>query len=328
MKNKNVYLEPMTIKNNSYCVNLIDNLGLLGFQCKSTKAFWKKEILHKLFNNIFIFSWLEDLVAQPSWIVSTKVFFQTIIKLLLLKMMFNKVIWIRHNYYPHQLSNSHVISKYYHLILVYILEKCSSFKLAHSDAFCTRNPDFLYLPHPIYPCENPNHDIERPTPFLIFGRLMRYKGVLELLEVWPSHLPLAIKGKPEDSEYRQELEALILKRNLVVSVEFEFLSAPALEKALQETEYVIVTNSENTMIASGVVVHALSFGCSVLAINNSFVNELVDKGLPIRAFNSFLELASLASNPKGSINKNNFNLIEKEFGPTAVTSVLSKVLND
>jgi len=275
-----------------------------------------------------MFSWLEDGIAIDDTWGALRYFCETILKLALIKALGNRIIWIKHNYVPHQLEQSSWLSRHLFHSFTYLIKKLSDKKLAHSQRFCERNPEFEYIPHPLYKIENPSLTTTKSVKYFIFGRLMRYKRTVELLKVWPKHVMLNIKGKPEDAAYGEELTTVISERSLNVTIDPQYLDSEFLEKSLQESETVIVTNTENSMIVSGVIIHALSFGCNVLSSRNAFATELEENGLSVKTFESMEALINIITTPNTDSESKSKTSPAEYFSEITILSVLRAVLKN
>lgn len=289
---KNVYLLPDSVKSNQYYENLTRCISDSGYNVFSVSQFMAQKHSEKSRNQIFVLSWQEDSVVKPDLYLSTKQFVYLIWVLVRIWFYRGSLVWIKHNFKPHKLASSTFLSKYYYLIIRNFLSKMANLKLAHSKAFCENNHTFTYIPHPHYKtgCFNNTRTID----FLMFGKIMRYKHIPQLLSSWPKELRLSICGVAEDRELTEEIEEEILKNGLEVEFDNRFIDDITLNDKLSKTKIVICPNSEDSMIVSGVIIHALSAGCAVLARQSDFATELKQQGLPVWVFENEAEIPNLS----------------------------------
>ena len=192
-------------------------------------------------------------------------FVKTLFLLLLIKLKFKKIVWVRHNLRPH--SEYSVLT---YRILLRLLQ-------IFSDATVTHRPvsEFksYYIPHPLYDVSGVKQNDERDIPFFWFGAVKRYKGLTDLLKSWPNDVPLIVAGKCNDAELEKEISDLIRNRDLLVSWENKFLEYSELCEYISRARIVVMSHSEDSMIVSGVFYHAVSLGASVLMRRCRFYDE-------------------------------------------------------
>lgn len=303
MISKEVYVLPVEAKSNQYYENLLRIIRDCGYSVASIDHFMKSKRGGEKRKQIFMLSWQEDSVAKDGLLRATRQFIYLLWVLMRVFFYRGKLIWIKHNYKPHKLNSATFIAKYYYRIIRALLNQLSSLKIAHSRAFCKQNPDFQFIPHPSY-ITGVNNSI-RDKDFFLFGKIMRYKNIPRLLSTWPNDVSLDICGVAEDEELAHEIASEILRRNLQVNFQNGFIDNSELDNKLSSTKIVICPNAEDSMIVSGVIIHALSAGCAVLARKSEFADELHKEGFPIWQFSSEVEIPTfadvisreLASNP-------------------------------
>jgi beta-1,4-mannosyltransferase len=289
---KNVFLLPSAAKSNQYYANLARNISECGYAVSSVSKFMQKKHKKKRHHEIFILSWQEDSVVKEHFSTATRQFLYLLWVLLRISFYRGKLVWIKHNYKPHKLNNATFIARYYYRIVLALLGSLSILKIAHSRSFCLKNPSFQFVPHPSYQASTSQSIRERQ--FFLFGKIMRYKNVPKLLSSWPDNLSLDISGAAEDDKLANEIEHEISQRKLQVTFENGFVDDDELNDKLSKTKVVICANAEESMIVSGVIIHALSAGCAVLARKSEFAEELQSEGFPIWLFTDETEISSIA----------------------------------
>ncbi len=318
-KRRSLYVYPEDIMSNEYLLNLKSLLTAAGFEVKGISEFRndkdKKE-------STVLFSWIEDRVCRRHWRFSTQRFREALLALLAAKFSGAKIVWIKHNYKPHDFNEVPLISKVYYRIMLFLIKRFSEVKLVHSSRFAEINNKYDYIPHPLYKVTESSNEMPRDIPFLIFGKLMKYKQIDRVLEHWPQGAPLLIAGKPESVKYENTIKGIIAKRELTkVTFNANFISNEELDQLLKRTSCVVVSNKGQSMLASGVVIHALSYRCSILATENNFTKELVEAGLPINLLPDFTAITREINQVK-PVTSEHSRLIEKLYGNDAIIEKL------
>lgn len=287
-----IYLEPTDLKTNSYYNNMIRLIKFCGYRTEPADLYWNKKWNEKPQRQIFIFSWQEDKVARDTLICTVREFLIIIRNILQIKLKKSHLIWIRHNYKPHKLNSSHIVAKALHPILLFFLNLVSTAKIVHSEAFALKKKGYIFVPHPPYDFKHRNAET-RDIPYFIFGKIMRYKGILEVLAAWPQNQRLLISGQPENEGSKNEILEVIESRQLSVTFEPRFLEIDELDDRLRRTQCVISAGIDKSMIVSGVVFHALSYGCCVMARKSEYIEELKNQNYPVISFGTEKEIYNL-----------------------------------
>lgn len=290
---ESIYLDPYSLTLNTYQKQLKSILNQLGYEVQPFSKFWRNALRFNARNQTVFFSWLEDSVAQPHYLKRWRRFLLALAKISLVKLTGNRLVWVRHNIRPHRLDMAQKSGPLFHGILVKLLYLTADVKLVHSETYSRENPEFKYIPHPAYPIVHQEYKpfSERRVRYLVFGRLMPYKGLDSLLQHWPKELPLMIRGSCDDELYLKAVVSIIESRHLDVDLEIGYISEPALNDLLLDTQCVMVANQDHSMIASGVIIHALSAGCKVVAFRHDFALELLAKELPVTVFERFEDVS-------------------------------------
>ncbi|MGR5239095.1 hypothetical protein [Vibrio alfacsensis] len=218
--------------------------------------------------DILLLNWYEDIVSEKKicqFCVHT-------IFLIVISFWFKRVIWIRHNFKPHNHNN---MIRY--KILCYIITLVSYRKCCHRD-----NIDgYEYIPHPTYNIEPSNlidNQITNDEHYdIIFGQIKKYKGIVEILNKWPKEKKLLIVGRSESLSLYNDIITVIEERGLDVCFINEFVDDNRLEQLIFNSRHVILPHLDKTMIVSGAFFHAASLGKPVLLHRGGFYDYLVKK---------------------------------------------------
>ena len=226
------------------------------------KTFLSQMKIYK--ESIIILNWFEDKTSLRGN------FFKIIYRflyILIIKIIFRKVIWVRHNFKPHDKHNPYVY-RFFCFFLYYISDE----KVTHRDIL-----GYKYIPHPLYININKFPIESRKIDYLYFGVISRYKGLVKLLSFWPVNKKLVIRGSCKEQALYEELISIILKRQLDVDIENVFLSENDLGIMISNTKFVILPHDDKSMIVSGVFYHAATFGANVLMFKSEFYDFCENK---------------------------------------------------
>ncbi len=252
---ENVYYYPFALKANRYCDLQRGILAGLGARVQPIGAVFGDVLRRK--RGTAVVSFLEDRVAYHHS-RRTLTLVQNVALLAGLRLACRQVIWIRHNYWPHELSRT---SRHERIMLA-CMKGFSTKVVTHREV-----PGIVsrILPHPLY-FEGTLRDDRRDIQFLFFGKIVRYKGLETLLASWPAREKLVIAGPAPDQGYLHEIEQLVRSRGLLVEMRVGFLSDLELDDLLMRSRFVLHTHQDDTAIVSGTFYHAASFGANILAV--------------------------------------------------------------
>lgn len=288
---KTIYMEPFTLKSNSYCENLRRVFEVNDLKVSSLKERFK--YLSNTKNNVILLNWVEDKVAQRKWWKCFRKLFEVLRVIRLLKKQNCVLVWIRHNIEPHKLRQSSWLAKYFHHLIIRYICSSANLCIVHSEQYCKKHFNYHFLPHPLYLTKLPKVPVKYDG--IMMGRIMPYKGITETLSIWPKQYSLLIAGKSGDRNYFNKIKQIIAKRKLNVEIDEGHIEESKLNSYLSASRFVIVSNLDKSMIASGVIVHALSAGKPVISTPSLFAREYAQKGYPVRIFKVKEQLQSALS---------------------------------
>ncbi|WP_132927461.1 hypothetical protein [Sodalis ligni] len=137
---------------------------------------------------------------------------------------------------------------------------------------------YSYIPHPLYNLfQSPQIEPYRSKEFVYFGHINRYKGLVELLTVWPAGIKIEIHGKCSDPKLLAEIIDIISSRKLQVTTDFSFISEEQLKELLIQTKYIVLPHAADSMIVSGAFYHSISYGANILIKKSKFGNEVASR---------------------------------------------------
>lgn len=220
-----------------------------------TKGFTKIDLV--------VINWFENklLVSNNVRKVSFFSLFKGMVFFLLLRVISKKLIYIKHNSYPHELKTSHIfICKFF----IEIAEKLSDKVACHSNAPVYNK--YSYVPHPLPKIKNNNGcSDQNGSYFCIVGRISYYKGIHNLIPYWNCRQKLVVIGNAEDKDYFDNLLLLSSFKN--IEIINQFLEPEELNKIISNSLGCIFCHEGDDMIVSGGLYHVLALEKPILAIS-------------------------------------------------------------
>lgn len=253
MKKSRLYYYPKGDGSNDYLNSCRRIWACCGFESKPLGGFRENFLNIRKREELLILNWFEDRIGgskRPYMALLKSMLF-----LVVLRIKFRKVVWVRHNIFPH--------SKYvksHHEILIWLLHRLSDKSVVHRHGL---SKEYHYVSHPLYKSEvvpAKNKDID----YLYFGAIKGYKGLVELLKRWPSSESLCMLGRSNDPELTSTICGVINQRKLDVNWDNSFVQYDRLCQYIARSKYVILPHNSDSMLVSGAFYHAVSFGASVL----------------------------------------------------------------
>ena len=266
---REIYCYPKESKKNLYISRhkaIWESLGysVLFFPHKLSSLF--KITLTK--RDVAVLNWFEDRIGNglSGWLR----FIKTFLMLVLIRLSFRKLIWVRHNLKPHK-PHSRILYKF----ILWMLKKLSDKQVIHRPVSQIKGA--IVVPHPLYTNNFENEKVDKEIDFLFFGLIKPYKGLDSLLQVWPKDIKINIIGKCEDKKFEQNILNIINERELDVDLKLEFLDIDELNEIISKTKFVILPHQENSMIVSGTFYHAISMGAKALVLRTDFYYQYLAK---------------------------------------------------
>lgn len=335
---KKISIIPFRVDNNQYIeliksvLGTIDEVYLLDVSIRNYihlnpfGAFTNRKI------DVLVLNWHEGILRGRG----NKLTFLSISKFILILLVFRlvckRLIYVRHNIYPHGMSGAH--SRLARRI-TNLAENIADFKVAHSGHLCSRG--YYYVPHPLYEkkilCNQAEYIFKRKKLkkyYIVFGRIEKYKNIHDLLKVWESNGPeLVIAGSCSDEKYLKELISISSTKNNIHIFDY-FLEELDAQNLVAASEALIITHSEADMIVSGSFFYAATLGVTVLAKSTEFLKWVGDEGLydGLHTFPS-VELLVRCANSANFMRPSKDDLIKQaknNFGNDVVKQAYLKII--
>lgn len=242
-------------------------LKKIGYDVQPTNFAFVKHLLASPRQAVVILNWVEDRVYGRSYKTTVQYFFKMIALVIFAKFFARKVVWIKHNFRPHNSSGS--TKRFSFLCRLFALLGISPVSLESY----FKSPSLV---HPLYKSDEKLVEymqcceVDSANDVLFFGGIKPYKNLHLVLDDWPVSLPLKIAGKCSDPAYTLELETIIKERGLNVAWDNRFLTTEELNALLQASKFVLLPHSDGTMISSGSFYHAIGEGCNILTNESEF----------------------------------------------------------
>ena len=230
-----------------------------------------REILKFNFSkkDVLILNWIESDIIGGNGQVSLTGILKILLKVFVFKLKFKKIIFVRHNIYPHKANkeNSNKAKR-----LVDKLEGLFDHKVVHSPVYAKEG--YEYIPHPLYryPLVIDNKKIDNwdNNKFIIFGRILEYKKFEVIIESFPTEQQLLIVGHCEDYDYLNKIKALILeKKNITILP--SYLDDTTAKELIRSTGGLIISHADDDMIVSGSFFYGLTIGIKMFAVSTPFL---------------------------------------------------------
>lgn len=279
-----IYCYPYTDVGNTYINKNVDLWRSLGCEVRRCPGdLWRDRSLPRARKTV-VLNWYEDWMlggSRPRWI-SLMI---ALALLLWVRVATANIIWVRHNFKPHDLARPHWANQ----LLAWVLGKTARVVVTHRPVPGLAS---VVVPHSLVQDGAGSGQHERDIEFLCFGVVRRYKALDTLLQAWPPERPLLILGKSNDAELTAGLQAIIAERGLRVRWENRFIPDQELNDALLRTKYVVLAHEDKSMIVSGAFYHAIACGANVLIREGEFARY----NAGIHSFVGTFDMQTLAQN--------------------------------
>jgi glycosyltransferase involved in cell wall biosynthesis len=174
------------------------------------------------------------------------------------------LVWVRHNYQPHDSQ----VRSLAHRVLVFLLGKAASSIITHRPV---ANIASDVIPHPLVIDPLRQSPTARDVEFVWFGMVREYKGLENLLRLWPSDKSLLMLGQSHDPALSARLHGIIAERGLVNVVWHDrFIPDDELNQVLRRAKFAVLAHEDQTIIVSGAFYHAIACGANVIVRDGDF----------------------------------------------------------
>ncbi|EQB2469853.1 glycosyltransferase family protein [Klebsiella quasipneumoniae] len=323
---------PFKLVDNNYTENFKDILSsvcrtdICGLDFKDTVNDLVKGNFKK--NNVVILNWMENELVHKNGKVVIIGVLKSFAKMLILKMAYKRVVYVRHNLYPHNTIKKHVnIARY----LTTLLASIADLRISHSPVFKDKMGEVLYIPHPLYKITLKDNYNECPNDrYVVFGNIARYKKIEELIKAFPINKKLLIFGGCKDQEYLETLNSLILDKNNI-EISARFFSDEEAASIIKASNGMIISHAEDDMIVSGSFFYGLSCEVKLLVIETPFLRwssgrlseQVVEVFSDIKGLCAEIEKETIKFNCYSEFDK---KVIDELFSNETIGTSLEKII--
>lgn len=218
--------------------------------------------------DVIIINWLENTITSsrtgkfsPTGLIAF------LAKITILRILSNKIVFVRHNNYPHH-TDSRSGKKVTRLLdlIEYLFTIC----ITHSGHNATSRR--LYVPHPLYNNQGLSNKSsttkKKESYYVAFGRILAYKNLVALARHFPADKRLIIAGPCADDGCLEELKQASAGKNIELRI--GFLEKKEAEQLIANSCGLIIAHSRADMIVSGSFFFAIGLGVPVHAIGTPF----------------------------------------------------------
>lgn len=309
---------PFDVAENAYVSvmkSILSNIGHVTRPKTASKILLNLLTLSIVRSDVLILNWTENSLINKSGKVKISRILSLYAKTIIYRLAYKKILYVRHNNYPHNTNNRYITTA---KSLISIYEKLFDSVVVHSGHLADNT--HYYVPHPLYPTQSGKMHLEDvKNGYLIFGRILRYKKILEFIDCLPSDTPLTVAGPAPDPEYL----SLLMKASIGKSITFipKYISSTEAEILTKQSNGIVISNDEPDMIVSGSFFYSLSMNTPVYTIETQFIKWLKDRHQleSVFAYTDIKSLAdAVATNGKMNLqikNEGNHDLL---FGNQAV----------
>tara|TARA_R110001592_G_scaffold275013_1_gene541973 strand:+ start:144 stop:1136 length:993 start_codon:yes stop_codon:yes gene_type:complete len=274
MTNKTAFYFPF-IHVNQYVDISKKSIADCGYDVKNFKQLFSVKNLLNRRHNAVVLNWYEDRLYQKRFgpVRAFVEHFIVLFQLIFMRCFTSNIIWVRHNFKPHNRVKRPMTHKLTCAALkrlaktIVTLEKTESFSSS-------------VVPHPLYRDDeemtkniSSDSETDNKVEYLFFGTIKPYKRLHDLLMLWPQHKPLKIVGYCQEPEYLEKIKAIVVSRNLNIDWQNEYVSDEYLNQLLTNTAYVFMPHSDGAMISSGTFYQAINFGVNIVCFDSFFARD-------------------------------------------------------
>lgn len=337
-KPKLLYTPYPKATDNPYLRSNVALLEELGFEVIAEPTLWGdrgkfllKHLIKRDIDSVVV-NWHENLFRHRDGRVNWMGIPIYLISLLLFRLMSRRVVYIRHNLYPHSFTQhwKRSLAK----MVVGIGQKIAQVRATHSGHM--RPAGFQYLPHTLYKTFKSDHleqvDVGCSLPedfHVMFGFIERYKRVDEVIRCWNNAAYLVIAGNCKDQNYLDELHRLAEGKNILFIT--RFIKEDEAQKIVGLSRGLIIAHADEDMIVSGSFFFGISVGAPLFAVRTPFLDwyKQNDTSNYLRLFETIdsLVTAATSNHQPPNLTKDRMEQIRVQFSNENIKAAWSKLLD-
>lgn len=273
-------------------------------------------------NDYIFFNWLENLIIRNGRF-NVIGFSKAFLILTIFRLSLGRVVFVKHNNYPHDCCKDDIEKA---KKAIRFFEKLANIVIVHSLPDTYGNN--VYVPHPLYKnISNSTLINKNNDTYVIFGRILPYKKIENVIEIFPVNKKLIIAGSCTDKEYLQKLKSIsYLKENIEIIP--KFLEENEIKSLVEESAGILITHNDDDMIVSGSFFYAMTLKSRVYALETPFF-KWVEEQIGNEYVTTFSDLCDLEYAINRNISQksvNGLSMIDL-FGEKSIHNSLSSLFN-
>lgn len=242
--------------------------------------------------DVVVLAWTDNFFVNDSGVISLTGFIKQLAKVIFIRLVSRRVIFVRHNVVPHATKEKfvRVIG-----VMVSLYERLFDSVWVHSPC-AADGQRRIYIPHPLYVGQDTGVALDISgiaETYVIFGRITKYKKIEDLFSCLPSGVRILVCGDAPDRDYFDQLKGMAPPA--VSFLEGRLTNAEAF-KILSMCKGVVIAHLDERMFVSGSLIFGLSAGARIFCVRSMYSEWLecqFKEGI-IQA-DSMLELMQLLS---------------------------------
>lgn len=273
VKKKKIGYIPYKESENAYTNRMVELLSQIGNIYEIEEP---KELIKNLFKircknyDAIITNWIENRIISNTGTLKISSVTKYIIHIILLRLLTKRLIFVKHNNYPHTTIEKHRSKA---LRIINFTQNFFYISVTHSGHNSSKKQ--IYIPHPLYKHQESSR---KPKPeqenfFLIFGRILPYKKIEHLLEILPGNVKIKIAGPSPDNTYLEKIKKMSHHKD--VEIISNYLSENEAAELCKSSMGIVITHNDPDMIVSGTFIYALSLGVPIYTVSTPFAEWLV-----------------------------------------------------
>lgn len=196
--------------------------------------------------------------------------------LLTFKCTCRKLIYVRHNIYPHGMTGLGAKVAFW---LANIGESLCYEKVCMSGHLQSRG--YKYVPHPLYKTSFKYSSIRSDAIssheyFVVFGEVSPHKNLHNLISIWTTNTLLVVVGNCKDNKYLDLLKQMSVGKKVQFYV--GYIGNEEAFRIVSQSSGVILSRIHSANIVSGAYFYAVTHGVPVFAIRTEFFDWLTESG--------------------------------------------------
>ncbi|MGC3987590.1 MAG: hypothetical protein QM777_24305 [Pseudorhodoferax sp.] len=270
------YIEP----NNAYVSRMQDVLARFGSVEKMVpiKKFLRMLLSGKMRRyDVTFFNWTEnDALEEETGKINARKAFRVFLRTVFARLVSRRLVFVRHNTYPHLIHRGQedaakrMIDRY---------EGMFHSVISHSGAEPAQR--YRYVPHPLYKrvacgasaAPAAGRDLPREY-YVMFGRIVAYKQILEMARAFPENKNLLIIGFVKDEAYGAEIGA-VDRPNIFYRP--GYLDEAQAQALIHASNGIVLAHAGESTVVSGSFFYAMSLPVPVLAVETPFLRWIAPK---------------------------------------------------